>query len=314
MMKYFMNFSEQHYNVIDTKMALRVEVGGFGLCRTNVPYAVFIICVQQERFEAWTVYRRLNSFTLLRDQLISHHPSIAPLPHLDPNNLDLHYLENSRNFLDRWLQGLTSNTYILRMQSMYQFLCIDANMPPPYLEVHWRNNNGNQELEMDDMFEGDDAEEDQEEWDEDDRRSSSMMDHDSDTMDTVFMMDGGASNENKQGGKHGKHSPKTQGQQHNGRNHNKKRPNNAQDDENDAADGMDIQSLSFVEAEFIYNKKDEDGGSSGKHGDCSRSSSEKVQKKRTINLDAFKIIKVIGKGKIFITSLQHFMSKHTSFT
>ena len=22
---------------------------------------------------------------------------------------------------------------------MYQFLCVDANMPPPYLEIHWRN-------------------------------------------------------------------------------------------------------------------------------------------------------------------------------
>lgn len=283
-------------------MALRVEVGGFGLCRTNVPYAVFIICVQQERFEAWTVYRRLNSFALLRDQLISHHPSIAPLPHLDPNNLDLHYLENARNFLDRWLQSLTSNTYILRMQSMYQFLCIDANMPPPYLEVHWRNNNDNQELEMDDMFdgeeeEGDDDGDEEGEWDEDDERRSSMMDHDSDTMETVFSMEGTASNENKHAGKNGKHSPKTHGH---GRSHPKKRPNNNQDTEDDAADGMDIQSLSFVEAEFIYNKKDEDG--SGKHGESSsaKSSSERAQKRRTINLDAFKIIKVIGKGTLVL--------------
>lgn len=28
---------------------------------------------------------------------------------------------------------------ILRTQAMYQFLCVDANMPPPYLEIHWRN-------------------------------------------------------------------------------------------------------------------------------------------------------------------------------
>ncbi len=281
-------------------MALRVEVGGFGLCRTSVPYSVFIICVQQERFEAWTVYRRLNSFALLRDQLISHHPSIAPLPHLDPNNLDLNYLESARHFLDRWLQSLTSNTYILRMQSMYQFLCIDANMPPPYLEVHWRNNSSGEELEMEEMFEGED-EEQQEDWDdEDDRRSSSMMEHDSDTMETVFSMDGGTS-ENKYGGKNGKHSPKSQVQAHGGaRNHTKKRPNNMQENEEDVGDGMDIQSLSFVEAEFIYNKKDDDGGSSsGKHGESSRSSSERANKKRTINLDAFKIIKVIGKGNYY---------------
>jgi hypothetical protein len=38
---------------------------------------------------------------------------------------------------------------------MYQFLCVDANMPPPYLEIHWRNStNGSfDEMEMDDLFE-----------------------------------------------------------------------------------------------------------------------------------------------------------------
>ena len=37
---------------------------------------------------------------------------------------------------------------------MYQFLCVDANMPPPYLEVHWRHSsNGSfDEMDMDDMF------------------------------------------------------------------------------------------------------------------------------------------------------------------
>ena len=37
------------------------------------------------------------------------------------------------------LQSISSNPLILRTQSMYQFLCVDANMPPPYLEIHWRN-------------------------------------------------------------------------------------------------------------------------------------------------------------------------------
>lgn len=267
-------------------MALRVEVAGFGLCRTAQPYSIFVICVQQEKFEAWTVYRRLHSFALLRDQLISHHPNIPALPSLDPNNLTLDYLESARQFLDRWLQNLTSNTYILRMQSMYQFLCIDANMPPPYLEVHWRNSNGGhgEDLEMDEMFEEEENHGD--EWDEDDEdRRSSMMDNE---METVFAMDGAS--ENKHNGRNGKHSPKSSRS-----GHNKKRPNMDQSpDDDDAKDGMDIQSLSFVEAEFIYDKKDEDNKNGGSSSTSNQPTNPSI---RTINLEAFKIIKVIGKGK-----------------
>lgn len=58
---------------------------------------------------------------------------------------------------------------------------------------------------------------------------------------------------------------------------------------NDAIDedALEIQSLSVVEAEFIYNKVDE-GSVAMTHGDSAV--------KRTINLEAFKIIRVIGKG------------------
>jgi hypothetical protein len=56
-------------------------------------------------------------------------------------------------------------------------------------------------------------------------------------------------------------------------------------------DGLDIQSISVVkEAEFIFNKIDE-GKSTGGSG-----SNTTPEKKRTINLEAFKIIRVIGKG------------------
>jgi hypothetical protein len=64
--------------------------------------------------------------------------------------------------LDRWLQIVASNSYILRMQSMYQFLCIDANMPPPYLEIHWRDSSQQGALEdmhMDELFDGKEDEE-----------------------------------------------------------------------------------------------------------------------------------------------------------
>lgn len=58
--------------------------------------------------------------------------------------------------------------------------------------------------------------------------------------------------------------------------------------EDDERDGLDIQSLSVVEAEFFFNKTDE-----------GKSAADIAATKRTINLDAFHIIKVIGKGIFF---------------
>jgi hypothetical protein len=55
--------------------------------------------------------------------------------------------------------------------------------------------------------------------------------------------------------------------------------------EDDERDGLDIQSLSVVEAEFLYNRTDE-----------GKSAAEVALAQRTINLEAFHIIKVIGKG------------------
>ena len=59
---------------------------------------------------------------------------------------------------------------------------------------------------------------------------------------------------------------------------------------NDDNDGLDIQSLSVVEAEFLYNHiEDGDVALTGGRSDKSKPA-------RTINLDSFQIIKVIGKG------------------
>ena len=40
--------------------------------------------------------------------------------------------------MDAWLQSICSTPILLCTQSMYQFLCFDANMPPPYFEMQWR--------------------------------------------------------------------------------------------------------------------------------------------------------------------------------
>ncbi|RYH07637.1 hypothetical protein EON65_41555, partial [archaeon] len=130
-------------------MALRVEVAGYGLCRTTNPCVLFIIQVQQDKFEAWTVYRRLHAFVMLREQIASHHPQIPPVPGIDATNFNHDYLEHARVAMNNWLGSLAANTYILRMQPMYQFLCMEANMPPPYLEVHMANAQyGGEDMEM----------------------------------------------------------------------------------------------------------------------------------------------------------------------
>jgi hypothetical protein len=140
-------------------MALSVQLNGFGLCQTIRPYSVMVICVQQESFQAWTVYRRYSSFVALNEQLRAFTTEsyiLPPLPTFDAENLSLENLESCRYALDNWLREVTSNLMILRTQSMYQFLCVEANEPPPFLEIHWKNRGSNQsfdEMDMDDMFE-----------------------------------------------------------------------------------------------------------------------------------------------------------------
>jgi hypothetical protein len=288
------------------------------------------VCVQQEKFEAWTVYRRYNSFLLLRDQLLSHHPQLPVIPHFDPDNLRLDNLESCRVMLDRWLQVVASNSYILRMQSMYQFLCIDANMPPPYLEIHWRDATQEhlEDMQMDEMFDGkedeemeesdqDDEDEEDEDEDEEDEDEEGDWEEENEAeaapQQTVFGFPQGSAGQQQQqeGGKkkrshskttssQNKASPTAHQQKHG--NGSSGRPQHQQGQgqgggamEEDEQDGLDIQSLSVVEnAEFIYNKIDDSNNSSS--GKAS-SSGAVTEKKKTINLEAFKIIRVIGKGE-----------------
>ena len=138
-------------------MSLTVEVSGFGLCQTVSPYSVLVIGVQQETFQSWCVYRKLESFLTLYQQLQQTHPSIPipPVPSFNPDDLSLSHLDLCRSSMDEWLQSISANPMILRTQHMYQFLCMEANQPPPYLEIHWRNHtNGSfDEMDMDEMFE-----------------------------------------------------------------------------------------------------------------------------------------------------------------
>lgn len=74
-------------------MALLVEVSGIGVCRSPTlsisSYSAFIISVQQESYQIWTIYRRYQTFLALYDHLKSGmqlYGFVPPLPHCDPNN------------------------------------------------------------------------------------------------------------------------------------------------------------------------------------------------------------------------------------
>jgi hypothetical protein len=108
-------------------MSLLVEVAGFGICHGSGsdPYSVMVICVQQESFQAWTVYRRQSQFSMLADQLRALYPTIVPLPNLDASILNHDNLEGCRQEFNRWLQLAGKNHlfyYIIYYSYIYYFI------------------------------------------------------------------------------------------------------------------------------------------------------------------------------------------------
>ena len=95
-------------------MSLVVEVAGFGLSSSGAP--VLVICVQQESFQAWTVYRRYTAFVSLAEQLQVLHPSVPPVPVFNPDDSSIATLDECRASMDTWLQSIAANPMILRTQ------------------------------------------------------------------------------------------------------------------------------------------------------------------------------------------------------
>ena len=85
-------------------MSLVVEVAGYGVCKDPQPYSVLVICVQQENFQAWAVYRKHENFQLLAEQLRALYPSIPALPASNLSDLTAPTLESLRVDMNRWLQ------------------------------------------------------------------------------------------------------------------------------------------------------------------------------------------------------------------
>jgi serine/threonine protein kinase len=189
---------------------------------------------------------------------------------------------------------------------MYQFLCVDANMAPPYLEVHWRHSsNGSfDEMDMDDMFDksGEGGEE-------------GYALEDGDGQDASGTDGNGFARFSESGA-----SPSPAGSMTNHLRQQQERQQNflissqtkLSGEAKDEDDGFDIQSLSLVKGQFMYERPgsggglmvDEDGDESMGGENAPKSGPGSAKKvKKVVNLDQFHIVKVIGKGsfgKVFL--------------
>ena len=87
---------------LQRRMSLTVEVAGFGLCQTVVPNSVLVVCVQQEHYQAWAVYRAYDAFVNLMEQLRILHPSVPNVPPFNPGALSMVCLEGLRSAMDQW--------------------------------------------------------------------------------------------------------------------------------------------------------------------------------------------------------------------
>jgi hypothetical protein len=280
---------------------LAAEVAAYGLCRTRMPYYVFVVCVQQENYPMWIVYRRYNSFLSICDQLRVLFRDIPDVPRFSEHDFP-GQLENCRVRLNQWLQGIIMNQDILRAPCMYHFLCSDANVAPENLELPGQPSSalmsdpspGDGDMDMDDMYESD--ERGQGGNSQNNSALSADLDIDEAGEDAPIdhLDEARAEVHKKRKGPGGSALPYTSA----------------------AEDEAEIQALSLVEAEFLYEKQQGDEKDSSMKQliealslpNTSSMAEAKAQSdassaKRMISLEAFHIIKVIGKGsfgKVFL--------------
>lgn len=245
----------------------------------------------------WVVYRRYNTFLMIAEQLKAMYRDIPEVPRFNPDVDFPAQIENCRILLNQWLQLIISNEYILRAQCTYQFLCVDANVAPPCLELPGQpihseaavpgSADPEGDMDMDDMYETND--------DKGPNVSRVSQDPEPDDYGDEDEDDGRQDNHKKRKGP-------DHGTPYSG---------------NTGEDADEIQALSMVEAEFLYERTQGDEKAESKiqklNDVLSTSMAEAAgmtmakaaveSPKRTINLEAFHIIKVVGKGsfgKVFL--------------
>eukprot|EP00611_Tribonema_gayanum_P030049 TRINITY_DN822_c0_g2_i1.p1 TRINITY_DN822_c0_g2~~TRINITY_DN822_c0_g2_i1.p1 ORF type:complete len:725 (-),score=189.64 TRINITY_DN822_c0_g2_i1:946-3120(-) len=135
-----------------------VELAGYGIVRDVgfAPYPVFVISVQQP-MQSWTCYRRYSSFKSLSDHLSNGVRSALPqCPHMTDDSLmsSADQLDGARVQLQAWLHQALLIPGVKESKVLQNFLCANANMPPPRLDITWASNYcpSLDEMEMDELF------------------------------------------------------------------------------------------------------------------------------------------------------------------
>jgi serine/threonine protein kinase len=283
---------------------LAAEIAGYGYCpgtETSLPQYMFIMYVQQENYPMWVVYRHYTSYLSTYNQLRQVFQDIPELPRFAEDDSDFPaHLENCRILLNQWLMVIVSSHEVLRAPCMYHLLCADANIAPPNLEIFGVDavsgaGSGQDECEdmnMEELYETDEKA----------VNSSHVSGLSATDMDPEESMidDGGNDQNNHQGNdslRKRKAPPHLPG------------PSGRGGYPPSREDAAEIQALSLVEAEFLYEKHEDDDEDADpvpfqELNEALSTSIDAAGKppiphptpRRTINLDAFHIIKVIGKG------------------
>ena len=249
--------------------------------------------MQKDSYQDWNVYRKYSGFLTLGECLRQIYRDVIPaVPLINETDVSWENLERCRRALDNWLKSAIFDEKVLKTQAMYQFLCTEANLTPPYVEVYWNMNsrqlaNEPEDMDMQDMFENRNIEQmdmrDQE-YDDDNEH----VEHDDNQIGkTVWRIGGGTARSS---------SPS----ESMGSSMNRHQYDDMPGIEDDNDGGLDIQSLSAVEAEFLYDKDFQDAQPEDTGNGSQTASSVSTRK---IKLEAFDIIKVIGKGsfgKVFL--------------
>mmetsp|Transcript_4175 Transcript_4175/g.8963 ORF Transcript_4175/g.8963 Transcript_4175/m.8963 type:complete len:148 (-) Transcript_4175:248-691(-) len=129
---------------------LFVEISGTGVLNSaEGTSGLFIITVSQPT-SSWTVYRRVATFQALSQHLSAMVPTLQACPPVADNQL-----EAAREGVQGWLHNVLLIPGVAQTPVMRNFLCAEANLPPPGLDIAWSKGSKSSfddEMEMDELF------------------------------------------------------------------------------------------------------------------------------------------------------------------